>query len=363
MISVPISAISALVAVLLLVWPGPRCRRHRHDGTAAVTVAAVSLSATAAHTGPVTGLAGGWLLIEVVALAALVYVAARRTPAGWAVTAIGLGALAGATQPARMWWGADPPATWTEVVFLSLCWTAVVAAAAAAGLARRLGDHRRRRSVAEIRRRERLALAGDLHDLVAHDITGIVLEAQASRAEGAGVTGGALDRIEEAGLQALTAIDRTVDVLRDDGSAAVRTYGVADLPVLLDRFAGGPIAVHTDLEVPPEKVPREVGDVAYRLVAEALTNVRRHAPKARAVYVNGTVDDNVLRITVTDTGQLARRPYGRRAGAGGSGLVGLAARVEALGGALQAGREQGGWSVSASVPLAEPRAKTDGYGW
>ncbi|TDB69656.1 sensor histidine kinase, partial [Micromonospora sp. KC723] len=216
------------------------------------------------------------------------------------------------------------------------------------------------RMVARVRREERLALAGDLHDLVAHDVTGIVLEAQASQVE----TGGTADRetlgrIEEAGLQALAAIDRTVDVLcADDGEPRHGTYRVADLPALVGRFGNGRTTVRTELAGDlSDRVPREIGDAMYRLVAEALTNVRRHAPHAREVSVTGFVDgENVLRFAITDTGRAGRRTTGWRSRRSGFGLVGLAARVEALGGTLHAGETPDGWSVTAMVPLPSASA-------
>jgi signal transduction histidine kinase len=350
-----ISFVSALVAVLALALPGPRWQRYRRLGVAACAVAVVSLAATAAHTEAVTGLTGGWLLAELLALALLVQTAVRWAPVRLAMAAAGLGILAAGVQPARMLWGAAPPPAWTEVVFLTACWAMVVLAAAGVGGLRRWAHRRRMRMVARARREERLALAGDLHDLVAHDVTGIVLEAQASRAEGgAALDRDALDRIEQAGLQALGAIDRTVDVLRDDETASRRvTYRIADLPALIGRFGNARATVRADLAPElSERVPREIGDAMYRLVAEALTNVRRHAPNVQAVSISGLVDgDNVLRFAVTDAGPAGRRTARWRAGRGGFGLVGLAARIEALGGTLHAGPTADGWTVTAALPL------------
>lgn len=350
-----INFLAALVAVLGLALPGARWRRHRRRGVAACLVAAVSLAATAAHTAPVTGPAGAWLLVELSALAVLVQVAARWAPGGWAVAAVGLGTAAAAAQPIRMFWGASPPPTRAETVFLIGCWAAVVLAAAAVGGLRRWVHRRRARMAAGVRRAERLALAGDLHDLVAHDVTGIVLEAQAGRAEGgAGTDRETLDRIAEAGLQALAAIDRTVEVLHaEDGGLGRGTYRIGDLPDLIGRFGSGRMTVRAELATDlPDRVPREVGDAMYRLVAESLTNVRRHAPDAREVRITGFVDgDSVLRFTISDSGTPGRRTHRRRARRGGYGLVGLAARVEALGGALSAGATPDGWSVTATVPV------------
>ncbi len=355
-VSSVISSVSALAAVLALVLPGPRWQRYRRRGVAAGTAAVVSLAVTTAHTEAVTGLAGAWLLAELLALALLVQTAVRWAPARAAAAAAGLGVLAAGVQPARMLWGATPPPTRTEVAVLTACWAIVVLAAAGVGGLRRLTSRRRTGMAARARREERLALAGDLHDLVAHDVTGIVLEAQASRVEGGTASDhAALDRIEQAGLQALAAIDRTVDVLRDDDTASRRvTHRIADLAALVSRFGTARVTVCVELAPDlSEWVPREIGDAMYRLVAEALTNVRRHAPHAQVVSVSGFVDgDSVLRFAVTDAGPAGRRTARWRTGGGGFGLVALAARIEALGGTMHAGPTADGWSVTAALPLA-----------
>ncbi|MEH1130403.1 sensor histidine kinase [Micromonospora sp. CPCC 206061] len=356
-----IVSVSALVAVLVLALPGRRWRRYRQGGVAACAVAVVSLVASLAHTGAVIGLAGGWLLVELFALALLVQTAVRWAPITMALAAAGLGTLAAAVQPARMLWGATPPPTRAEAVFLTVCWATVVLVAAAVGGLRRLAHRRRTRMMARARREERYALAGDLHDLVAHDVTGIVLEAQASQAEGGTAPDGqTLSRIEQAGLQALAAIDRTVDVLRDDDAPRQGIYRIADLPALIGRFGNGRVTVRVDLAPElPGRVPREIGDAMYRLVAEALTNVRRHAPSARVVSISGLVDgDNILRFAITDAGATARRAARWRAGRGGFGLVGLAARIEALGGTLHAAPTADGWSVTAALPLPPGKVGT-----
>jgi signal transduction histidine kinase len=170
-----------------------------------------------------------------------------------------------------------------------------------------------------------------------------------------------LERIEKAGLQALAAMDRTVGMLRDEGGAAepgTRTYGVADVAELADRFAASArIPVHRKIDpYLADRVPREAGDAVYRLVAEALTNVRRHAPHAAEVSVALTAEAGALRVRVADTGKRALMRHhrlGHRGGHGGTGLIGLAARIEALGGELHAGPEATGWLVEASLPLGQ----------
>ncbi|GAA1659258.1 hypothetical protein GCM10009830_00290 [Glycomyces endophyticus] len=314
----------------------------------------MALLCTLLHRDPVSGLAGFWLLLELAALAGLAATAARHAPVRGAVAAAALAVAALAVQPLRMLTGAA--ATGTEYAFFLGCWTIAALAAVDVGAARRLAVRRRTRALDDVRRLERLALAGDLHDLVAHDVTGIVLDAQATRAEGDPAQAPeALDRIERAGLEALAAMDRTVAVLRGDGAPGARTYGLADVPDLVDRFASAartPVRLVLDDGV-AARVPREAADAVHRLVAEALTNVRRHAPRTGSVEVALTDAGGALRIRIADTGgRESRTRLPRPRGHGGTGLVTLTARFEALGGDLRAGPAGSGWAVEATLPLA-----------
>ncbi|MEU6233233.1 histidine kinase [Kitasatospora sp. NPDC047058] len=230
-----------------------------------------------------------------------------------------------------------------------------------AGLYLRGLDETRRRSVAAARRAQRLELAHDLHDFVAHDVSGMVAQAQAGMVLAASdpIRAAALfERIEKAGLQALASLDRTVHLLRGeeaDGAERGPQPGLAELGALTDRFAeSGGATVR--LDVPPDQpgIPREVAATAYRIVVEALTNVRRHAPAARVVDVRVRREGRRLEVTVQNDGG-GPQPSGPRLGEarrGGSGLAGLAARVEALGGSLASGRTGAdSWRVTATMPL------------
>jgi signal transduction histidine kinase len=349
------AVLPAVAATVLLAAPGAQASRYRRTGVAAGAAAAVSLLCTALHRGPVSGTAGAWVLLELAALAALAVLAVRNAPAWPATGAAVLVTAALAVQPLRML--RDTDATWTEHVFFTAAGTFTALAAIGAGAAWRFAVRRRERTRAEMRRNERLALAGDLHDLVAHDVTGIVLEAQATRAEGDPAQAPeALERIERAGLEALAAMDRTVGMLRGGETPDARTYGVADVPELVDRFAATartPVRFDFDPDL-ADRVPREAADAVYRLVAEALTNVRRHAPHADAIEVALTADPAALAVRVADAGarEGVRHRLPRLKGHGGTGLVALAARFEALGGELRAGPHSGGWLVEATLPLA-----------
>ncbi|MGW6919605.1 sensor histidine kinase [Kitasatospora sp. NPDC054939] len=251
-----------------------------------------------------------------------------------------------------------------------------VVPAALAGLYLRGQDDARRRSVTAARTAQRIELAHDLHDFVAHDVSGMVALAQAGTVLAASdpVRAAALfERIEQAGQQALGSLDRTVHLLRtpeaeeardragrDRGAERGPQPGLDDLAALAERFAeSGGTAVQ--LQTPPEgtEVPREVAATAYRIVVEALTNVRRHAPDARVVEVRVHRGRDRLEVAVTDDGTGGAAAAGTRRG-GGSGLAALAARAEALGGTLTAGRKEGNWQVVATMgirPAAGPPAR------
>ncbi|MCT9931489.1 two-component sensor histidine kinase [Planotetraspora sp. A-T 1434] len=323
-------------------------------------------------------------LVEVVVLLTLTLLAVRRSRAGFAVTA---GILAGLAVPS--WQLRFGPPTWSGVsVGGYTTWATLAALAVVVGLYLRALDERRTKAVAAARRAGRLMLADDLHDFVVHDVHEMLLQAQAGQvllgltpgADGASGpdVGDVLHRIERTALRALETVDRSIHLLHDAGwptgsdvEAAPRSPqpAVCDLPGLVDRFAAvGPVAADLDLEpelapaagAPP--LPREVSATVYRIVVEALTNVRRHA--VGATYVRVTVaraPGDTVRVEVTDDGGTRAVGHGTGAGRSGSGrgafgLAGLAARVDALGGKLTAGpTEPTGWRVTAVLPVRAPR--------
>ena len=207
---------------------------------------------------------------------------------------------------------------------------------------------------------ERMALARELHDVVAHHVTGIVVQAQAAllvAEKNPDVALPALARIERSGTAALTAMRTLVGSLREGtaawvaGSSAATgdatTDLVADLRAVVEDFAGPP--VHLDLSVPPE-LPHEMGRSVLRLVQESLTNVGKHAPDASAVHVRVAAVEDVLHVRVSDDG--SKRPVNPAGGSGGYGLVGMRERVELLGGRFEAGPSgYVGWNVEAWLPL------------
>ncbi|RKT12017.1 signal transduction histidine kinase [Streptomyces sp. 1114.5] len=357
-----LTAASAASAAVLP-WPAGRITL----GAVAGAVAGASLLVDLFYPGPYRLLAF-WLPFEWCALLGLLFRTARRLPERWTGPLGGLVGLATVVLPLRFalrtpQGGAAGPVTG---LLLSLLPALGVAGAA---LYLRVLEARRERAVARARREQRLDVARGLHDFVAHEITGIVLEAQAGQLPGGEPeeTAALLRRLEEAGLRALDSMDEMVGALRDphgapDGPAGrptgttTRRLGLADLPELVARFGatGGGLRVTADL-VPGTTglLPAETQATAYAVVLEALTNIRRHAPQATEVAVRAAPErDGAVRVTVTDNGGPARKPLlRRRPGSGGTGLAGLAARTAAHGGSLTAGPvEPAGWQVTCTLP-------------
>jgi signal transduction histidine kinase len=232
------------------------------------------------------------------------------------------------------------------------------AAALAVGVWLRYLDVRRRQAEQEVRRDERLQLARELHDIVAHHVTGIVVRAQATSFTGSrdpDALRSALRDIETAGTDTLAAIRQLVGLLRtpDDSS------GVCPVPEpisrLVERFAqhGPPVELRLPTEPPITDWPPQVANTVYRVVQESLTNIARHAPTARTVRVAIAHDPGQVDIEITDDAPGPAPHHPRMAS--GHGLVGMRERVEALGGQLRAGpRPPAGWAVHASVPVATP---------
>lgn len=286
---------------------------------------------------------------EQLALAVLVIAVLRRLPLRPALLVAGLGAVAVVASPALRIAGDVGPAYTT---LSALGW----GGAAAIGLVLRDYDTRRRASLDEVRSAERMELARELHDVVAHHVTGIIVAAQAA-AVVARTSPDDVDRalatIEAAGGDAMAAMRRMVGVLRGQAEGeAARTPGaeLGGVPALvrgfdpdarLVRLSGDPALQHAVL-------PAGVAATGFRVVQEALTNVRRHAPGAAAVEVDLRVREGALQVVVRNDGV---PPPGPRT-PGGFGLVGMAERVAALDGELTAGPTAPGvWTVAARLPL------------
>ncbi|MER5865857.1 histidine kinase [Kitasatospora sp. NPDC002040] len=334
-----------VLAVAAALWAGQR-RLVTAAGAVSLGLTAVGAARGGFADGGPAGLIG---VVELGGLLALVTVTVRLGRGRTAVAALAAALLC---WPLRY---AAPVDGWARGGLLGFGAVGVLGAALVGFYLRSL-DERGRRGVAAARRAQQLELAHDLHDFVAHDVSGMVALAQAG-----GFLAGAhpelaevFRRIEQSGQQALSSLDRTVELLRtpgeDDAAGRGPQPGLAELPELAERFAASGSTV-VRLDLPERPVGREAGATVHRIVVEALTNVRRHSPDSRTVRVALRHRQNrELELTVSDDGG-AVEPGPRHRG--GHGLTALAARVEALGGTLDAGRTEQGWQVTAVLPATE----------
>jgi signal transduction histidine kinase len=214
-----------------------------------------------------------------------------------------------------------------------------------------------RRAVAD----ERLRLARELHDVVAHAMSVIAVQSGV----GAHVAdsqpeevGKVLAAIETTSRSALTELRRLLGVLRQNGEppgSLAPVPGLGDLDSLLAEVAKAGLAVKLQVEGTPSPLPAGVDLSAYRIVQEALTNVVKHAGPAHAQVVVGYRDQEVT-VEVTDDGRGAVPSVSDGRVGSGHGLIGMRERVAAFGGDLQVGpRPGGGFRVAARLPLAAER--------
>ncbi len=217
--------------------------------------------------------------------------------------------------------------------------------------AERTRDEAARRRAVE----ERLRIARELHDSLTHSISVISVQAgvavHLARKRGEDVPPSLL-AIQEAGADALRELRTTLSVLRSEEDADGSGLGQLDSLVERARTAGLPVAVTVTGAV--RALPPDVDQAAYRIVQEALTNVSRHAGRARAsvqlCYMPGA-----LAVQVDDDGTGTGTPAGPRPAGHGLGLIGMRERVTALGGRLHAGpRDGGGFQVRAELPAQAP---------
>ena len=243
-------------------------------------------------------------------------------------------------------------AGWLLALAIAADATRIRAERTAATRASRQLDQRRHQS------EERLRIARDLHDVIGHNISLINVQAsmgldlidsepQQARA--------ALSAIKSASKEALEELRTMLTTLRHDDDVAPRSPapGLDRLPELIEltRAAGLAVAVEVAGTAPP--LPAAVQLAGYRIIQESLTNVARHARRAR-VTVRVTYDDAAVHIEIDDDGP-APSP-GASGIATGSGITGMRERATALGGDLAAGfRRDGGFRVSACLPVGPER--------
>jgi signal transduction histidine kinase len=199
---------------------------------------------------------------------------------------------------------------------------------------------------------ERARIARELHDIIAHHLSVVVLHAAGARAYGQ-ADPETLKEIENSGRQALTETRRLFGVLRapDQETGRAPQPGISELPALTGSLRAAGLEVTLSIDGDHAALPPAVHVSAYRIVQEALTNVLKHAGPARAEVMVGCADSAVT-IEVTDDGPGNPAPP---ALTGGQGLAGMRERVAVFGGDLRAGpRAGGGFTVCARLPVSEP---------
>jgi signal transduction histidine kinase len=202
-----------------------------------------------------------------------------------------------------------------------------------------------RRRVAE----ERLRIARELHDTLAHSLVAINVRSSVAVDLHDSQDSAALRDIKQVSATALSDLRATLSLLREQGDAAptAPAFDLDALPSLVDHARSAGLRADVDVQVNGAIVPSAIGGAAFRIVQEALTNVLRHA-NASTAHVRVRASADALDIDVTDDGRA--NCTGATAGLG---LRGMAERATALGGRLNVGpRQEGGWRVHAVLPLS-----------
>jgi signal transduction histidine kinase len=209
---------------------------------------------------------------------------------------------------------------------------------------------------------ERARIARELHDVVAHNVSAMVVQADGAAYvldSSPEQTRNALHTISGTGRQALTEMRRLLGVLRaEDGGTTDQDYvpqpGVEQLADLIDQVRETGLTVDFSIQGTPRALPRGVELTAYRIVQEALTNTRKHGGEGVVATVRLTYGEQSLTVLAEDDGRGAQRELYEERGADGlgQGLIGMRERAGMVGGVLVAGpRPGGGFRIAATLPL------------
>ncbi|NBE95871.1 sensor histidine kinase [Nonomuraea sp. KC401] len=204
------------------------------------------------------------------------------------------------------------------------------------------------------RAEERSRIARELHDVVAHHVSVMTVQAAAARkvlSSDPGLAGEALTAIEHTGRMAMSEMRNIVGVLRTDARAELGPQpGMEDLPALIEQMREAGLPTRLVIEGEPPPLPAGVDLAAYRLVQEGLTNSLRHAGAGAKAVVTVRHAPHELDVRVADDGRGAAGAPGRP----GHGLVGIRERVALYGGILSVGPlPGGGFEVRARFPLKD----------
>jgi signal transduction histidine kinase len=348
--TVAITLVSAVLCTSAVAW-----RRFAPLPAALLALTAVAVYQVSGH-----DTQGAFVTIAVVLTCYLVGRAATSRwelalAAGYALAAITVVAIDGGFSV-----GGDV-ATWVPLAVAPIA--AGVFVARRDTLARELADARacmrgerdlaQERAIAE----ERIRVARELHDVVSHCVSVMVIQAGAARllaTSDVTTAREAMRVVASSGRDALADLRRVVGVRRHHyDEMDTDALGLARVPRLVERAreAGNVVQLHLDVS---STLPTGLDLAAFRIVQEALTNVRKHAPAA-GVTISVSIGEHDMRIDIEDTGP----PRTAQIAGSGHGLVGLRERAALHGGEVDAGpTSAGGYAVHARLPLAAPQAPT-----
>ncbi|MCW3841598.1 sensor histidine kinase [Micromonospora yasonensis] len=346
--------------------------RRTHPSAVAAVVAVLALAQVLAHWGPL-----GYDVAVLIALYSVVKYADRLRDGIAAGIVAAVGVVLAALQVPRsaawwasvLWFGMVTAAVWLVGLNVRTRRLYVLSLEERAATLEREREAESRAAVAE----ERTRIARELHDVVAHSMAVMIVQADGVRYT--------LDRdpatareaakvVADTGRQALEEMRRLVGVLREpsrpepagppaavaapDGGLSAepahRRPALVELPDLLDRFRAAGLAVDCATTGEPAPLPPGLELTVYRVVQESLTNALKHAGVGASVELNLDWSPSAVVVRAVDDGR--GRPMVRPAPSGGHGLVGMRERVGVYDGSLTAGPTLGGgWRVEARLPL------------
>jgi signal transduction histidine kinase len=324
------------IAILGAAW----AFKPRHALLVAIAASVISLLETSRRS---SGAPGFGVFTEFVVMPVLLAaVLARPTRLRWPVAAlvvIAAGAISLRAEPLSI------------RAVLATSMFVLLGAAVAAVVYIHIRENERRMSIAHARENERLDLARELHDIVGHHVTGIVVLAQASRFTSGAEPGSPADRaladIETAGVETLTSVRRLIGLLRTDPTTS-SSPRVADIEPIVEDLR----TTHPDTQLIIDDVaraapvPAELAKTIQRLTQEAATNVRRHGDPTGPVTFSMSSTMGAFELTVEN--RMLHAPLDT-----GYGLVGMRERVDALGGTFHAGPDGEMWRIRAVIPTAD----------
>ncbi|MEV4482470.1 sensor histidine kinase [Micromonospora coxensis] len=343
--------------------------RRTHPSTVAAVVAVLALVQVVAGWGPLAFDIG-----VLIALYSVVKYADRLRDGVLAGVVAGIGVLLAASQTVSnlAWWvtatyfGLVTGGVWLAALNVRTRRLYVLTLEERAATLEREREAEARAAVAG----ERARIARELHDVVAHSMAVMIVQADGARYlldRDPQTAKTAVKVVADTGRQALDEMRRLVDVLREpsppqpapapgdpDGGGVAeperRRPAVAELPALLDRFRDAGLRVRHTVRGEPHALPPGLDLTVYRVVQEALTNALKHAGVGADVTVTLDHAPDAVVVRVVDDGR--GRPPVAPAPSGGHGLVGMRERVGVYDGSLTAGpRPAGGWQVEARLPL------------